>query len=123
MRIQRNVFSYFRNSKISENIPLDSHQDEDEINMDATAEVGSWVSLFIKGLPEKYQEAIFLSEIKGMSQKDLATHLGISYAGAKSRVQRAKEKLKNLFTDCCHIQTDGYGNIIEYQSKNTCKNC
>lgn len=78
---------------------------------------------FIYQLPDKYRDAILLTEFKGFTQVQLAEHLGISYSGAKSRVQRAKEKLKEIFTDCCHIQTDRYGNIVQYQSKKKCNNC
>ncbi|HEB61669.1 MAG TPA: RNA polymerase sigma factor SigZ [Bacteroidetes bacterium] len=74
-------------------------------------------------LPEKYKEAVMLSEIEGMSQKELAKQLNISYSGAKSRVQRGREKLKELFLDCCHISTDKYGNIIDYHEKKCSKNC
>ncbi len=72
----------------------------------------------IGALPEKYREAVFLTEIKGMSQKDLAAHLGISYSAAKSRVQRGREQLKQLLLQCCEIETDVYGNVIDYRSKN-----
>ncbi len=45
-------------------------------------------------LPEKYRQALELSEVQGLSQLDLATRLNISYSGAKSRVQRARQMLK-----------------------------
>ena len=41
----------------------------------------------IDALPEKYKEAVRLSEIEGLPQKDLANQLDISYSGAKSCVQ------------------------------------
>jgi len=78
---------------------------------------------FIHQLPDKYRDAILLTEFKGFTQIQLAEHLGISYSGAKSRVQRAKEKLKEIFTDCCLIQTDRFGNIVQYKSKKNCNNC
>ena len=70
---------------------------------------------FVDRLPEKYREALVLIELEGLSQKELAERLGISYSGAKSRVQRGREKLKELFTDCCDIEHDAYGNIIGYK--------
>jgi RNA polymerase sigma-70 factor (ECF subfamily) len=53
-----------------------------------------------------------MTEFQDISQKDLAIKLGISYSGAKSRVQRGKEKLKELLVACCAYQSDVYGNII-----------
>lgn len=69
---------------------------------------------FIHQLPQKYKEALLLTDIKGLSQTQLAEQLKISYPAAKSRVQRARQKLKDLFTDCCHIHSDVYGNIMSY---------
>lgn len=73
----------------------------------------SCVKPFIEKLPEKYREAVLASEIENMSQKELAEQLGISYSGAKSRVQRGREKLKDLFQQCCNFEYDKYGNLIK----------
>ena len=78
---------------------------------------------FINQLDDKYKEAIILTEFNGLTQKQLAQKLKISYSGAKSRVQRAKESLKTLFTDCCTIQSDKYGNIVDYEHKRNCNDC
>ena len=67
---------------------------------------------FIKQLPEKYSDALNKTIYGDMSQKEYAQELGISYTAVKSRVQRARQKLKEFFTQCCNIQTDTYGNII-----------
>jgi RNA polymerase sigma-70 factor, ECF subfamily len=68
---------------------------------------------FIEQLPESYREALMLTEFQHISQKDLATQLNISYSGAKSRVQRGKEKLKAMITSCCAYNSDRYGNLME----------
>ena len=124
-QITRNtIIDHFRESKDTENISSDLQEEDDEINDNITEEVGNWIAPFIRSLPEKYQEALLLSEIKGMSQKDLATHLGISYSGAKSRVQRGRSILKEKLTQCCIFYTDKYGNIMEYKRKeNDCDAC
>lgn len=69
----------------------------------------------IKRLPEKYREALELTEFQGLSQKELSEKLGISYSGAKSRVQRGRGKLKQLLEGCCHIEADRYGNIVDFR--------
>jgi len=68
----------------------------------------------IEQLPDKYREAMMLTELEGMTQKDLSNQLGISFSGAKSRVQRGRGELKELLTACCHIEADHYGNTIDY---------
>jgi RNA polymerase sigma-70 factor (ECF subfamily) len=52
--------------------------------------------------------------MEGLSQRELADKLGISYSGAKSRVQRGREKLKNMVLQCCEVATDKYGNVLGY---------
>ncbi len=121
-QITRNAINdYFRKLKpqteISDYIAFDEQQLSDNIELEKC------LKPFINQLDDKYKEAIILTEFNGLTQKQLAQKLNISYSGAKSRVQRAKEYLKNLFTDCCTIQSDKYGNIVDYKQKNCNKCC
>ena len=47
-------------------------------------------------LPEEYREPLLLQVISGYSQKEIARHLGISVAGAGTRLFRAREKMRAL---------------------------
>lgn len=67
---------------------------------------------FIERLPAESREALQLTELGALSQKEYAARLGLSYSGAKSRVQRARRQLRALFTACCHVSADAYGNIL-----------
>lgn len=67
----------------------------------------------ILSLPEKYSQALILTELEGMSQKELAEKLSISVSGAKSRVQRAKLLLKENLMKCCHFDFDKHGTITD----------
>ncbi len=116
-QVTRNtIVDHYRKSSRSEKIPDNLENFDEEIVDDYTEEVETWIVPFIERLSEKYREALMLSEIKGMSQKDLAAHLGISYAAAKSRVQRGRVLLKEKLTDCCIFHADKYGNIMDYRS-------
>jgi len=66
----------------------------------------------IAALPEIYSQALMLTELDGLTQKQFAEKMGISLSGAKSRVQRAREKLKEEILKCCRYEFDKYGNII-----------
>nr|BBH87636.1 hypothetical protein KTC_23870 [Thermosporothrix sp. COM3] len=59
-------------------------------------------------LPSLYREALELTDLRGMSQKELGEKLGISFSTARSRVQRARQMLKDLMRGCCLIVTDQY---------------
>ena len=50
----------------------------------------------IAELPEDYREPLLLQIIHGYSQKEIAAELGISVAGAGTRLFRARKKLRAL---------------------------
>lgn len=123
-QITRNAITdYYRKQQKSNREISKVEQIEDLHHTDETQEFSRCVSPMINALPDKYKEALTLSEIEGLPQNELAELLGISYSGAKSRVQRGREKLKDLLLQCCTITTDKYGNIIEYDQKDCQGNC
>ena len=80
-------------------------------------EVGRCLRIMIDSLPDKDRQALLLTEVEGLSQKKLSEAVGITLPGAKSRVQRARRRLKKLFLECCEVQIDRYGNVVEYGRK------
>ncbi len=72
------------------------------------------VAPFLDLLPPDRREAIQLADFQRVPQKELAEIWGIGYSGAKSRVQRARVELRELFTECCAIETDCRGNILDF---------
>ncbi len=104
--------------------------DTDEIDLPVESEGSGTNEQFancmqphINKLPLKYKEALVKTEFQNYSQLKLAEELNISYSGAKTRVQRAKELLKKYFRGCCDISTDKYGNVLNFESKHDCKLC
>lgn len=73
-----------------------------------------------KTLPAPYRESLELTEGENLSQKELAARLGISYSGAKSRVQRARQMLKDKMTELYKIETDRYGNVMVCEDRVPC---
>lgn len=74
-------------------------------------------------LPEKYRNAIYLSEIEGKRQGEIAESEGISLSGAKSRVQRGRGMLKEMLLDCCRIELNGRGEVTDHCSHDECTSC
>lgn len=96
----------------------------ESFDAEAEEEVLSWLQPMIEDLPEKYSRALLLADIQGITQKELAERLEISLSGAKSRVQRAREKLKASLLSCCHLEFDRQGRVIEYRQKQKeCRYC
>jgi RNA polymerase sigma-70 factor (ECF subfamily) len=94
-------------SNVSENDDIDALQ----------SELGECVALFVARLPSPYREAITLTELEGLTQKDAAAMLGISVSGVKSRVQRGREKIRDMFDECCRISIDSRGRIVECEAR------
>lgn len=80
-------------------------------------EMAGCLKAMIDHLSEKDREAIMLTEYKGLTQKELGELLGLSHSGAKSRVQRAQQRLKKMLSNCCSLELDCYGNVIDYKLK------
>lgn len=79
---------------------------------DTAAEVCRCIAPFVARLPSPYREAITLTELEGVSQKDAAAMIGVSVSGMKSRVQRGRERLREMLLACCEIALDPRGGVI-----------
>lgn len=71
----------------------------------------------VESLPEPYAEALILTELDGLTQKEFAEKTGIPLSGAKSRVQRAKKMVVEVMTRACEYELDSHGNIADYRCK------
>jgi RNA polymerase sigma-70 factor, ECF subfamily len=81
------------------------------------------VQSMVEKLPSQDKEALLLSDFQGLKQAEIAERLGISLSGAKSRIQRARKKLKDLLLECCHFEFDRYGTVFDYHPRNCTKCC
>ena len=120
-QITRNsIVDYFRSikkeRKILPNLPESEEDNPDEFMEETLQDMAKMMD----DLPEKYCEALCLTELGGMSQKAYAKNAGISYSGAKARVQRAKKMLKDMLMKCCHYQFDKYGTVMGIYPANCC---
>src|SRR2546423_8933278 len=84
---------------------------------DVIKELIPGIKVMVDSLPADYREALYLTEYQGLTQRELAERLGLSFSGAKSRVQRAREKLKQMLLECCHFELDRRGHVIDYQPR------
>jgi len=131
-QITRNTITDYYRARAKRNgaeTPLVAEQDlpsGEEAEKNLNQLVSSWLRCIVEGLDDKYKEAIMSTEFGNLTQKELAEKLGISLSGAKSRVQRGREKIKEALLDCCHFEMDRFGNVIDYQKKTSscgCKRC
>lgn len=120
-QIARNsVNDYFRNSKYEEKNNLDRVLDNLPEDDDLMVKIAEGLHEFMDELPAKYCDAMCKTELEGLTQVEYAKQTGISTSGAKSRVQRGRQMLKDMLMKCCHFQFDKYGTIIDYHPISCC---
>ncbi len=78
----------------------------------------------IKNLPKKYREPLFLSDIKGLKQAEVAKQLNLNLPTTKSQIQRARKMVAQGFKDCCDFVENDKGVLVgEIKEKEDCKVC
>ncbi len=112
------IIDHFRKESIAiQAVDLDWESDMKALNECASQCVVEALAM----LPDKYREALELTELQNISQLQLAERLQISYSGAKSRVQRARQMLKEKLDELYRIEMDKYGNVVVCEHKGPCK--
>lgn len=121
-RIANNaVIDHFRKTKKNFQADfLDAPTDQSDEELQVDDSLLRCMEPFVNQLREPYKEALLLTDLGDLSQKEYASAKGKSYSAAKSTIQRARAKLKETFIECCHIEADHYGNILSVRRKNNC---
>lgn len=99
--------------------PLDPPELVEEDIPIAERRLAPFLRDLIEELPDRYRQALTLAELEGLTQAEMALRLGLSTSGAKSRVQRGRNMLRDQLLACCHIELDGRGHVVDYESRNS----
>ena len=75
---------------------------------DVVEEITPCIHSLMKSLPDHYRDALVLTEFQDLTQKEMGEKIGLSLPGAKARVQRGRQQLKELLLDCCHFNLTGW---------------
>jgi RNA polymerase sigma-70 factor, ECF subfamily len=120
-QIARNlIIDHYRSRREMVEMPETLPAEPDLPEEDPEAELALSLTEMVNELPETYRQALLLTEYQGLNQKQMAESLGISVSGAKSRVQRAREKLRDMLLNCCHFEFDRRGRIVDYYEHCCC---
>ncbi len=120
-QITRNtIIEYYRRRRSTVELPETLAVEEELLEEDPEAEVAASLREMVDELPRPYREALVLTEYEGLNQRELAEKLGVSFSGAKSRVQRARQKLRDMLLTCCHFELDRRGGLIDYHKRCCC---
>jgi RNA polymerase sigma-70 factor (ECF subfamily) len=83
---------------------------ESDANLDRT--VAAWLEDFLAELEPADAAALRAVDLEGRTQRELAAEQGLSLSGAKSRVQRARARLRQRLEACCALAFDARGGIL-----------
>lgn len=114
--VRHAIIDFYRTKNVTAELPettncLEKSENNNEVD------VLPCIEAMVDRLPEKYRQAVILTIYQGLTQKEMGERLGLSLSGAKSRSQRAREKLKDMLMECCHFELDKFGKIIDYEPK------
>jgi len=84
---------------------------------DVHEEVLSWLRPMADDLKKMYREPLVMADFDGYTQQEVADELGLSLSGAKSRVQRARDKLRQRLEDCCRVQFGPDGRAVAFRPR------
>lgn len=119
--IARNALvDHVRRRRPTAELPEDLAEKDRRDDGETNRAVATWLGPMVASLPPAYREAIQRVELDGLSQVDLASELGLSVAGAKSRVQRGRKLLREQLLACCHLEFDRRGGVIDWKSRASC---
>lgn len=119
-QIARNsIIDYYRARRAMVPLPDALPAPEPELLSRAQEDIATCFVPMIERLPDTYREAVDLSEIKGLPQKEVARIQGISLVAAKARIRRGRGMLRQMLFNCCEFEFDTQGNIIDYQRKHS----
>ena len=115
------ILDYFRMNK--KEIPVEDLEIESEPEPKQHSEQDCLRGI-IKSLHKKYRDPLFLSDIKGLKQQEVADQLHLSLPTVKSQIQRARKQIAQGFMDCCGFKMNDEGHLVgEIQDKADCKVC
>jgi RNA polymerase sigma-70 factor (ECF subfamily) len=107
---------------VPESQQLDPTADEHEES--ALEELSTCLRPLMGKLGEADQEVLRMVEFDGVTQIAAARRLGLSVSGMKSRVQRARLRLRSALDDCCRVALDRRGGVVDYEGRGTqCGSC
>jgi len=115
------LFSVARNALIDryrttkDHVPLpDDLVAETEPERKTVDDLSQCLPRVLSELSEPDRQALLMCDLEGISQKDYAKSAGISLSAAKSRLQRARQRLQSHLVSACQVVFDEDGEIRSF---------
>lgn len=83
----------------------------DEINTSQLQQFSGCMIAMTNTLEPEQRDALLRNEIYGQTIREIARDLGLSESGVKSRVQRARTRVRDAMIACCKLELNNRGQI------------
>lgn len=87
--------------------------EESEAERVFACEIDQHMGALVALLPEPYQTAVRWTELDGLSQVEVARRLGVPLSTVKSRVQRGRQRLREMVESLCAVTVDARGRLVQ----------
>ena len=94
--------------ELSENLSADTEE------VAAVDSLAVCLPRVLSELSPEDREAITLCDLERLPQEEYARRKGLSLPGAKSRVQRARKRLREQLTQSCQVSLDAAGQVSDF---------
>lgn len=115
---QNAIIDYYK--KANQNISISFDVVEANSEKSILGEVSDYIKVLLQLLPDDYARPLYMSDIEGIDQKIIAENLGLTLSNTKSRIQRARVKLKERFLECCIVSFGESGEMVSFDIKPQC---
>ncbi len=103
------IIDYYRTKKQQE--PIEQHESFAEPSREEDEYMACCIQQLVQFLPERDRLAL-VAISEGQSQEFYAAEQGLSSSGARSRIQRARQRVREAFVQYCRPERDVCGSII-----------
>ena len=97
-----------------ESVELPDDLAAEQHDQDAVDQLAACLPRVLSELSPADREAIQLCDLGGLSQVQYAQQAGLNLSTAKSRLQRARQKMRERMTQACQVRFDGQGHVQDF---------
>ena len=110
--LKNRLIDYQRTAKIYDDVP--EHLAAEHKEEAAITNLAVCLPVALNKMQSDDADIIQQCDLEGMTQADYAKHKQLSLSASKSRLQRARKRLKTELQNTCNIRFDEQGNVSSF---------
>ena len=119
--VRHKIIDYYRKPKRNQE-SIDLHEESAGEEQELIKELVPCLENMLPKLPEADRIALEQIDIQQRGIKAFADAQSLSESAAKSRVQRARKKMRTMFQECCQVTTNSSGSLTAIHER-SCTHC